>query len=175
MGFIRKITILNNKEIRLDEEAHIGDVINMSEIDEKQVDLTYISKAIDSGTNKAIENAKATIAKNVELQVKAEMQEKIKELEIKSREIAMQLKLKENEEKRQNLEIQQKIGEAIELTKLKVEQQQQNAIIAEQKKVQSLLSEKQGLLEQISLYKDFKLKMSTKMLGETLEQHCMNT
>jgi hypothetical protein len=175
MSLIKKITILNSKEIRLEEEAHVGDIIDFNNIDEKQVDLTNIAKAIESGKDKAMENAKAGIIETAKLQAKSEMQEQIKALEIKSQKIAMELKAKEAEEKRLNSEMQSKIKEAIEMTKLKADQQHQNDIIAEQKKVQSLLSEKQALAEQISLYKDFKLKMSTKMLGETLEQHCMNT
>ena len=54
---------------------------------------------------------------------------------------------------------------AVEEEKLDLERQ----LVAEKDKSTVLLKEKD---EQIAQYKDFKMKMSTKMIGESLERHC---
>lgn len=52
------------------------------------------------------------------------------------------------------------------------ELQQQSKALEKQALQQSFLQQLQQKDEQIAYYKDFKAKQSTKMLGETLEQHC---
>ncbi|MBQ6575634.1 MAG: DUF2130 domain-containing protein, partial [Lachnospiraceae bacterium] len=47
----------------------------------------------------------------------------------------------------------------------------ENALIQQKEKEELLLKQKD---EQIAYYKDMKTRMSTKMVGETLEQHCEN-
>ena len=58
------------------------------------------------------------------------------------------------------------------VTKVEAEKRAlENELIHEKDNARILLEQKD---EQIAYYKDLKLKLSTKMLGETLEQHCQN-
>lgn len=61
---------------------------------------------------------------------------------------------------------------------MKLQNQLSNREIEYQLKEQSLQKEYEDKLklkeEQIAYYKDFKAKQSTKMIGESLEQHCLN-
>ncbi|MGL5541451.1 MAG: DUF2130 domain-containing protein [Erysipelotrichaceae bacterium] len=78
--------------------------------------------------------------------------------------------IKEEESKRQTLLAEQ----SVKITQLESELTHANT--AKELEVKRLLSDFETKLseknELIQYYKDLKLKMSTKMLGETLEQHC---
>lgn len=77
---------------------------------------------------------------------------------------------------KKDAEIEKKKAEAeSEIGKLKIaadsmEAKQQLLLATEKEKYENLLRAKD---EQIAYYKDFKLKQSTKMVGESLEQHCL--
>ena len=75
--------------------------------------------------------------------------------------------------------LQAQIQQAEQAKQLAVAQVRQQATEAYMKKEQELASVKSQMdeqlkaaKEQIAYYKDLKLKLSTKMVGETLEQHC---
>lgn len=70
----------------------------------------------------------------------------------------------DNAENKQKIAVLEAVKE-VEDEKHKLEQD----ILSEKEKAQVLLQEKESQLE---FYKDLKTKMSTKMVGETLEQHC---
>jgi hypothetical protein len=83
--------------------------------------------------------------------------------------------------KQQRLEEQLKIKETIAAVE-KERDSLQNAIDLKEKdkmiSEQLLIERYEGIIkgkeEQISYYKDYKAKLSTKMVGESLEQHCLN-
>ena len=95
-----------------------------------------------------------------------------KSLEIN--ELKNQIKLKETENK---LEIQNAISEKdkeIHTLHNKLELNK-NEYLLKEKNLKEAYEEKMKTKdEQISYYKDFKAKQSTKMIGESLEQHCNN-
>ncbi len=119
------------------------------------------------------------------------MQEK-HELELSAKESEVKLELKDyyeaqikklndqlskSEDKAKELKLQiDSFEESKELAVMKAvkvvedeKQELQQALQSEKEKGKILLSQKD---EQIEFYKDLKTKMSTKMVGETLEQHC---
>ncbi|MDE6566233.1 MAG: DUF2130 domain-containing protein, partial [Lachnospiraceae bacterium] len=67
-------------------------------------------------------------------------------------------------------------GKITEITELK--SQLSNKVTESELKEQSLQKQYEDMLkqkdEQIEYYKDFKARQSTKMVGESLEQHCLN-
>ena len=89
-------------------------------------------------------------------------------------ELKNQIKLKETENK---LEIQNAISEKdkeIHTLHNKLELNK-NEYLLKEKNLKEAYEEKMKTKdEQISYYKDFKAKQSTKMIGESLEQHCNN-
>lgn len=119
------------------------------------------------------------------------MQEK-HELELEARESEIKLQVKEAHEKelqklkdqlRKAEDIAQKLQTQLDATEdkktiavmqavKKVEEEKrdlENELVQEKDKGKLLLEQKD---EQIAYYKDLKTRMSTKMVGETLEQHC---
>ena len=75
------------------------------------------------------------------------------------------------EKNKTNIALQQKNSEIITL-KNEIELQKKEKEIQKTNLIKTHEEEKKILQEQINYYKDLKTKMSTKMVGETLEQHC---
>ena len=75
------------------------------------------------------------------------------------------------ENNKTNIALQQKNSEIITL-KNEIELQKKEKEIQKTNLIKTHEEEKKILQEQINYYKDLKTKMSTKMVGETLEQHC---
>lgn len=112
-------------------------------------------------------NAKATFDRNA-----SELQYEIEKLKSKIEQVAYQKELAVSAEQ---LKGQSAISEK-EKEIFAIQFKSENLVSAHELKIRLLedsykdkLSEKD---EQITFYKDFKAKQSTKMLGETLEQHC---
>ena len=125
---------------------------------EKELELERLSAAKD----KEIEQLKAQLA-NSENEKKLAVTE------------AVQAKDKEIAEKATALtELQGKYSNELTELKGKLENKDNEAALKEKtltEKYEARLKDKD---EQIEYYKDFKARQSTKMVGESLEQHCMN-
>ena len=164
---------------------------------EKEIDLREHQHKLDKES--AIELAKA----NLEKELTEKLNQKIFEInelknELKTKEELIQTKLEKNyneELNKKNIEINELKNQII-LNKKETELTIKNAITEKDKEIDSLnnkivLSKNEYLIkeknlkdsyeekiknkdEQISYYKDFKAKQSTKMIGESLEQHCHN-
>ena len=115
-----------------------------------------------------IQNLKASISNNekvlkahLENQYQAKLNQK--DLEIQSLKQDMDKTMVEN--KLQVESIKQSLQNQIDQSKMEYQLKETNL----KEKYDTLLQTKD---EQIAYYKDFKLKQSTKMIGESLEQHC---
>lgn len=164
---------------------------------EKEIDLREHQHKLDK--ENAIELAKASLEKELTEKLNQKILE-ISELknELKNKEELIQNKLEKtyNEElNKKNIEINE-LKNKIILNEKETELTIKNAITEKDKEIDSLnnkieLSKSEYLIkeknlkdsyeekiknkdEQISYYKDFKAKQSTKMIGESLEQHCHN-
>jgi hypothetical protein len=105
-----------------------------------------------------------------------ELARRIHELE-QSQQLQSQLRIQQIQAQIQQLQGQ--LQQADQQKQLAVAQVRQQATEAYMKKEQELASVKSQMeeqlkaaKEQVAYYKDLKLRMSTKMVGETLEQHC---
>ena len=105
-----------------------------------------------------------------------ELARRIHELE-QSQQLQSQLKIQQIQAQIQQLQGQ--LQQADQQKQLAVAQVRQQATEAYMKKEQELASVKSQMeeqlkaaKEQVAYYKDLKLRLSTKMVGETLEQHC---
>lgn len=87
--------------------------------------------------------------------------EKEKALALKDAELSWQGKLSEKENERQALEAQ-------------IKQVRSDAALAVSTQKEQSALEKRMLLDEIANLKDYRKKLSTKMVGESLEQHCKN-
>ena len=172
------------KEFELTEESYISIM--------KQVKDKEFEKEIQTNKEQIISKAQIEQAK-----IRAEYQQEINELKLKLKDADVEKKQSVQEEinKQQTIindlksQLQIKENEiktAVEKANLSkdVEIQKLNTVIKNDqntftKKEQDLKASFEQQLkskdELIAYYKDLKTKMSTKMIGETLEQHCQNS
>lgn len=128
------------------------------EIQSKQLELTKLES---SQQNKILEVSNGFEKKIQELESKLNAAETQKELDL-----AKALKVVEDEKNRLRAELE-KAELAKELEKQSIEDSYKTKLIAKD----DLLRMKD---EEVQRYKDFKQSQSTKMIGESLEQHCEN-
>ncbi len=157
-----------NQQIKSIEESNLVNIENEvskavnkkdNEINELQMTIQKLeaeAKQSDSLKELAVTQAVNNEKKSFEIELEAKKQEIVKQKE----EI---MQLNSNIEK-QKLENEIQLNN--ELTKIKVERDTQKAEFEAKLKAQQ---------EALEYYKDLKSKMSTKMIGETLEQHCENS
>jgi hypothetical protein len=125
---------------------------------EKQLAITEIKQKLENENTSKIStfenellNLKAQIAKS-ELEKQLAVNSAVQKLEKERDELANEIKLKETEKQLLEKSLQEKFQ-------------------TELKEKETIIKHKD---EEIALRKDMKLKLSTKMLGESLEQHCEN-
>lgn len=151
---MKKVEVLvrDRNTLVLNESAEKGDLIDLTSLNE--LDNTAILDVIEKGKDQAFNNKVKTIKDNLQ----NEMDDKLK---MKEMQIQQQF-----EEKIKSLENDlSQLNSKIEIEKVKAENEKQTL----QNKFDIELKSKD---EQIAFYKDLKAKMSTKLVGETLEQHC---
>ena len=125
-------------------------------LSDKELEIERLKAAVDAEVVKAQSELKATIA---ELKSQLENAETKKALEISE-------KMKEAESKTM------KLRSALESKDLKFNMEKSNL---EQKHLLELQAKDEFIKmkeEEVERYKDFKQRQSTKMIGESLEQHC---
>ena len=185
-----KVSIQDENTLVLLEDASKGDLIDLKSIHETDIDKTTITNVVNSIKRDKFQEElkKETLA----IEERYNFQQKLKEKEWQKNERKrLQEKEKEiNELKSQNsraevekkLAITEAIGK-IEKDRDRIESELKNKEIEKQLLEKSLierysndLKSKDDIIkmkdEEIALRKDMKLKLSTKMVGETLEQHC---
>lgn len=100
------------------------------------------------------------------------LKDQLRKAEEKSQKLQMQVDSAEDKQKLAVLEAVKKIEDEKRDVESELEQEKSRGLLLleqEKSKGRMLLEQKD---EQIAYYKDLKTKMSTKMVGETLEQHC---
>jgi hypothetical protein len=184
-----KVTIQDEHTLVLQEDGQKGDIIDLKSIHDIDIDTTTISNVVKSIKKDAFnaelqkEISKLEREKQLEIKLKEqEIQERAKEtltqkeqeiaalntkLETIAKQIEAEIKLKALEEKRQiENDFQQKLNaKDAEISEVKHEK-----AITEEKLKEQLRSAETAL---VSL-KEMRTKMSTKMIGESLELHCEN-
>ena len=123
-------------------------------------EINELRKQINDLTNR-INNADKD-KENALLQAESRRKDDINKLNVQLMELNNKLKVKDSETK---LEIEKATSEKEkEISRL------QNDLLIQKNAEQVRLKEKDA---QIEFYKDLKARMSTKLVGETLEQHCL--
>jgi hypothetical protein len=185
-----KVSIQDENTLVLLEDASKGDLIDLKSIHETDIDTTTIANVVRSIKQDKLQEVVKKETERIEEKFSYEL--KKKEMEWKETEQKkLQEKEKEiNELKNQNsrAEVEKKLAitEAIwkiEKDRDRIESELKNKEIEKQLLEKSLIEKHSNDLkskddiikmkdEEITLRKDMKLKLSTKMVGETLEQHC---
>jgi hypothetical protein len=184
-----KVLIQDENTLVLQEDAHKGDTIDLKSIHETDIDKSSIASVIKSIKNTEfdaqLEAVKHTIEKEkfLEAQIKEkEIIERAKDaltkkdqeitslttkLESISKQIEAEAKAKTLEEKQKiEEEYRNKLGDK----ELEIQEIKHKKELSEQKLQEQLKASETAL---ISL-KEMRSRMSTKMIGESLETHCEN-
>lgn len=184
-----KVSIQDEHTLVLQENASKGDLIDLSSIHETDIDKTTITNVVDSikrdtfnaEVKKAVEAAERENALKLQIKEKEYADRAKDELSKKDQEIAGLVSKIENvaektesDVKLKSLEERQKIEEDFR-QKLNDKDIEINNIKHEKELSEEKLKEqiKSGETALVSL-KEMRTKMSTKMIGESLEVHCEN-
>ena len=124
-----------------------------------------------SNKDKEIEKLKNDIDKK-ELEVSNEFKQQISDKDMEIEKLKNQIKQNETENKLALKEAVQEKESEISSLKNKIELNEKEYQLKEQNLKESHEKEIQTKNQEIELYKDMKMKLSTKMIGESLEQHC---
>ena len=117
---------------------------------------------------------KENTIKLLELDNEKKLQEKISKKELEIAELNKKLELQEQKNKLEIQESKKDLEHQLEQLNNKLELSKNEYIIKEKNLKESYEEKIKTKEEQIAYYKDFKAKQSTKMIGESLEQHCYN-
>ena len=158
---------LNQKDLEISKlNAKLDQILSQNKINESKTEQEY-KLQLQAKDNEIlalknnISNNEKVLKANLENTYQSKLNEK--NLEIQSLKQDIDKAKVENELNVKS--IKQDLQNQIEQDKMKYQLQEKNL----QEKYDTLLQTKD---EQIAYYKDFKLKQSTKMIGESLEQHC---
>ena len=174
---IQRENMLNVKNAVTAKEAEIAELKAQINANEKNNKLT-VSEAIASKDRDIIAlRAKLyNLEKDKEMAVSAAVNEKsveIKELQARLASFETEKKLAVNEVVfKKEQELAAKNEELLKLAS-QVEANEKESQLREQTIKAGYEEKLKSKDEQIAYYKDFKARQSTKMLGESLEQHCM--
>jgi hypothetical protein len=184
-----KVTIQDEHTLVLQEDGQKGDIVDLKSIHDVDIDTTTISNVVKSikkdAFNAELQKEIAKLEREKQLEAKLKEQEILErakdtltkkeqeiaalntKLETIAKQIEAEIKLKALEEKRQiENDFQQKLNaKDAEISEVKHEK-----TITEEKLKEQLRSAETAL---VSL-KEMRTKMSTKMIGESLELHCEN-
>lgn len=178
-----KVSIQDEQTLVLQEAGNKGDVIDLGALHEVDIDKSTIKRVVNSikrdafqeELRKETKQLEATMAMEAKLQLQAAINQNREAVAAKEREIT-ELKAKlESAGTEQKLAVSQAVGtvekQVNELNmKLQAQEAEAERATTSLKDIyESKIKEKD---EAIALYKDMKARLSTKMLGETLEQHC---
>lgn len=158
---------LNQKDLEISKlNAKLDQILSQNKINESKTEQEYkLQLQTKENEIQALKNNISNNEKVLKANLENTYQTQInkKNLEIQSLKQDMDKAKVENELNVKS--IKQDLQNQIEQDKMKYQLQEKNL----QEKYDTLLQTKD---EQIAYYKDFKLKQSTKMIGESLEQHC---
>ena len=154
-----------------------GTMFRINETDYENITKQIRDKEFESELERIHEEHKKELEReikitqiNTEKALTEELNKKILEIQNLKNEIEINKKEKDIEinKEKQTLETKiQELSNKLELSK--------NEFIIKEKNIKETYEEKiKSKDEQIEYYKDFKARQSTKMIGESLEQHCNN-
>lgn len=163
------------KELSVREKQYEQDKMSAVKLAEAKIEKEMLEKI--TGKDLEISNLKSDL-KNKEIETENNLNKKYSEELNKSKleinELKNQLKLKDTEAELKLKDIVSEKEKEIDSLNTKLESNKNEYLVKEQSlkdKYEEKIKDKD---EQIAYYKDFKAKQSTKMIGESLEQHCNN-
>lgn len=171
-----KVSIQDENTLVLQEDGQKGDVVDLRSIHEADIDQTTITGIVNSIKKEAFNEALAKERQIIE-------REKALEGQLKEQTLLEKIAILEKEQQTATQLAEAKTKLALSETTSKLEKERDDLAgklelkdAEKQLREDSLRREFESELktkdEMIAYYKDMKAKLSTKMVGESLEQHC---
>ena len=132
------------------------------ELSKKKLEIVNLQRQIE------------TTEQEIKLTTEKKYTEEIKQKEIEITKLKGEIQLKNTEKELALKEITNNKDKEIEALNTKIETNKNEYLIKEQSLKEKYEEKIKDKDEQIAYYKDFKARQSTKMIGESLEQHCNN-
>lgn len=142
-----------------------------SELELLEKDLTLKNNISLSNKDKEIDRLKGDLEKK-ELEVSKKFDKELVERDKEIQQLKSDLKQKDSEHELKLQKIVQEKMDEINKLNSKLELSEKEYQLKEQGLKDNYESKLKGKDQEIQLYKDMKMKLSTKMIGESLEQHC---
>ena len=155
----------------LENQVKITKIETEKELNEEINKLNIKIKELEN-QEKINKDIKEKDLKNLELSLDTKFRNEIEKLKQENIELQNKIKIKEKENE---LEIEKAISKKdndINILKNEIEKNKNEYITKEKSLKENYDNALKSKDELISYYKDFKAKQSTKMVGESLEQHC---
>ena len=137
------------------------------QISELTLKIANLNSIIDSQNKE-----KESEIKGVKSDIEKEYQEKINSMNIELNDLKNSLKNKDNEKEAEIIKITSKKDQDISDLKNKLNLSEKEFELKEKTTKEKYEIELKNKEEMIEYYRDLKARQSTKMIGETLEQHC---
>jgi hypothetical protein len=171
-----KVSIQDENTLVLQDDGQKGDLIDLKSIHEADIDQTTITSIVNSIKRDAFNEALSKERQTIE-------REKILEAQLKEQALKERIAILEKEQQTATQLAEAKTKLALSETTSKLEKERDDLAgklelkdAEKQLREDSLRREFENELktkdEMIAYYKDMKAKLSTKMVGESLEQHC---
>ena len=153
-----KVSIKDENTLILQEDANKGDLIDLNSLHDLDIDKTTITSVVKSIKREAFNEALQKETEQIKLDKDHQWELKVKDIII--------------EKDREKIKLEEQIRNSSQAQELAIIK----AVAPIEKERDHFKIEKESIeksfKEEIERLKDMKTKLSTKMLGETLEQHC---
>ena len=158
---------LNQKDLEISKlNAKLDQILSQNKINESKTEQEYkLQLQAKENEIQALKNNISNNEKVLKANLENTYQSKLNEKNLEIQSLKQDIDKAKVENELNVKSIKQDLQNQIEQDKMKYQLQEKNL----HEKYDTLLQTKD---EQIAYYKDFKLKQSTKMIGESLEQHC---
>ena len=164
---------IKDKEFKVLEKQFNIDKENAIKLAESEIEKKLLNKVNEKDLLiKELENDLKNTKEKTENKLEKEYKEELNKKEIEITNLKNKIKLQETENK---LAIEKSLSEKnkeIDSLNNKLELSKNDYLIKEKNLKESYEEKIKNKDEQIEYYKDFKARQSTKMIGESLEQHC---
>ena len=157
----------NNKENSIKLVTNELDSKHKYELSKKDEEILKLKSNIDLN-NKTKEDE----IKNIKLSIEKEWNDKVNELNLKIKDLENNIKLKDNEKENEIEKIINEKDKSINELKNQISLNEKNFELEKKNAKEKYEIELKQKDTTIEFYKDLKAKQSTKMIGESLEQHC---
>ena len=176
-------TLANAKDKEMEElrlkihqaESQLSETQKEHQLDlQKNLEAKNKEIALLQSDKKALQDAVEKEKDLLTAQLKEEQAQKLSDLELQIEKLKAELALQKEKSDAELVSVKNsKKNELSELQNiLQVKEQEAKLELSATKEKYDLQLKQKD--EQIEYYKDLKIRMSTKLVGETLEQHCMN-